>query len=366
MMLRVFVFLLFLFAVNQSFAIDVNIGNTKLYCPVKELVIKDSLPYPKDTIWPKTIAKYYDDYSNMLGLFLYAKQKYTSLAIYDKKNNKSIEYTPNKQLNVGFGFNYKWLGIGIAFKLGFLNNDDELYGKTKRMDWQTNIYLNKVVFDFYLQHYKSFYVNNPADVFSGWTGGDNPYVRPDIESLSLGLSGMYVFNHDRFSYKAAFLQTAVQKKSAGSFLLGGSVFVQGLSADSSIFPSQSDFSYLPAITNHAAIYYGVLTAYAYNFTIRDYYFISISLSASLSLGNTASGHKDGTVIVAWVPTIHLQPRMAFGYNKPKWYAGFSFVRDSYFEGSDEVDASVDFSFNSGNFRIFLGRRFNWLSRKELR
>ena len=366
MMYRLLSFFLFFFAVNQLLALDTNDGNGSHYYSIKELINKDSLSFPKDTIWPKTRSKYYDDYSNMLGLFLYAKQKYTSLAIYDKNLNKSIEYTPNKQLNVGFGFNYKWVGIGIAFKLGFLNNDDELYGKTKRMDWQTNIYLNRAVFDFYLQHYKSFYVDNPTDVFSGWKGDNNPYVRPDIESISLGLSGMYVFNHDHFSYKAAFLQTAVQKKSAGSFLLGGSVFIQGLSADSSIFPSQSDFSYLPPITNHSAIYYGVLTAYAYNFSIRDYYFISISLSASLSLGNTATMHEDGAVHVAWVPTIHLQPRMAFGYNKPKWYAGISFVRDSYFEGSDIVDTSVDFSFNSGNFRLFLGRRFNWLSRKELR
>lgn len=319
-----------------------------------------------DSIWPKTTTKYYDDYSNMLGLFLYAKQKYSSFSIYDKELNKSILYSPNKQLNVGFGFNYKWLGIGIAFNLGFVNNDDDLYGKTKRLDWQTNIYTNKAVFDFYLQNYIGHYIENPEQVFSGWKNGNAPYIRPDIATVSLGLSGMYVFKHKEFSYKAAFMQTAVQKKSAGSFLLGGSVFVQGIAGDSSIFPKGSDFDSLPPIIAHSAYYFGPRVAYAYNFIIAKHFFASISLSAALEVGKTLNQLEDMSITGSWNPIIHFQPRMAFGYNKPKWYAGFSFVRDSYFEGSDEDDNVYDFSFQSGNFRIFTGMRFSWFSKEKLK
>jgi len=319
----------------------------------------------KDSIWPKSKSKYFDDYSNMLGLFLYAKQKYSSFGIIYIKNEKELLYSPNKQLNMGFGFNYKWLGIGIAFNLGFVNNDDELYGKTKRLDWQTNIYTNKAVFDFYLQNYRGHYIENPGQVFSGWKNGNAPYIRPDVITTSLGLSGMYVFNHEKFSYKAAFMQTAVQKKGAGSFLLGASVFTQGIAGDSSIFPKGSDFDSLPPIVAHSAFYFGPRAAYAYNFIIAKHFFASLSLSLSLELGKTANELEDKTVSVSWSPIIHLQPRMAFGYNKPKWYAGFSFVRDSFFEGGNEDNKIYEFTFRTGNFRIFAGMRFSWLSKKEL-
>jgi len=337
--------------------------------PINNSILIDSVmksECKKDSIWPKTKTEYIDDYSNMLGLFLYAKQKYSSFGILDIENDKELLYSPNKQLNMGFGFNYKWLGIGIAFKLGFVNNDDNLYGETKRLDWQTNIYTNKAVFDFYLQNYRGHYIKNPEEVFSGWKNGDAPYIRPDVITVSLGLSGMYVFNHEKFSYKAAFMQTAVQKKGAGSFLLGASVFTQGIAGDSAIFPKGSDFESLPPIIAHSAFYLGVRAAYAYNFIIAKHYFASISLAAALEIGKTANKLEDKTVSVSWNPIIHLQPRMAFGYNKPKWYAGFSFVRDSYFEGSSKDDSIYDFTFRTGNFRIFAGMRFSWISKKELK
>ena len=356
-----FLILFFVFLANQGIAAE----SDGLFLSKRDSNKLEAMGYPKDTIWPKSINNYYDDYSNMLGLFLYAKQKYSSFGIYDISLDKTLLYSPNKQLNMGFGFNYKWLGIGIAFNLGFVNNDDELYGKTKRLDWQTNIYTSKAVFDFYLQNYEGHYIENPQQVFSGWKNGDAPYIRPDLRTVSLGLSGMYVFNHKKFSYKAAFMQTAVQKKGAGSFLLGASFFVQGIEGDSSIFPKGSDFDSLPPVIAHSAIYFGLRTAYAYNFIIAKHYFASISLAAALEFGKTANKLDDESVYVSWNPIIHLQPRMAFGYNKPKWYAGFSFVRDSYFEGSNRDVSDYEFSFKSGNFRLFAGMRFNWLSRKEL-
>lgn len=318
-----------------------------------------------DSIWPRTSNKYYDDYSNMLGLFFYGKQKYSSFSITDPLKNKTIEYTPNTQLNMGLGFNYKWLGIGLAFNFGFVNNDDNIYGKTTRLDLQTNIYLDKAVFDFYLQNYQGFYVNNPASVFSGWEGGDDTYIRPDIQSSTIGISGLYIFNNKRFSYKSAFKQTAIQKKSAGSFMLGASAVIRGFTADSSIFPTNSDFATLKPITANAGFYIGVLTAYGYNFNIRKHYFLSLSMTFSIHMGKTAYLFEDGTGYEATTPIAHLQPRMAFGYNKPRWYAGLSFVRDSYFEGDENGVHNLDLEFNSGNFRFFVGMRFNKFARKNI-
>jgi len=339
-----------LFAENSAPIFDVNPVNN--YIPIK-----------KDSLKPISSSPYYDDYSNKFALFLYAKQKYNSFSIYDPISTKVLYYTPNEQLNMGFGFHYKWLGIGIAMNFGFINHDDDIYGKTKRLDWQTNVYMNKAVFDFYFQYYENFYIDDPKNTFTGWTGGDKPYVRQDVASGTLGLSGLYVFNHKKFSYKAAFVQTAVQKKSSGSFLLGGKVFIQGVGADSSLFPANSDFDSLPQLQKHSAFYFGLISAYAYSFTIKKYFFISLSLSATVQAGKVYNELENKNLYVEWVPVIHLQPRIAIGYNKPKWYAGFSFVRDSHYEVSQK-DNDLEFSFHSGNFRLYAGMRFNWFSTKK--
>lgn len=337
------------------------------FIPSEDSILQNiSYTIPNDSIWPKTSSIYYDDYSNMLSLFFYGKQKYSTFSIIDPSINKIIEYTPNQQLNIGLGFNYKWLGIGLAFNFGFINNDNDTYGKTQRIDLQTNIYLNKAVFDFYLQAYQGFYVKNPSDVFSGWKGGDDAYIRPDIKNSTIGISGLYIFNNERFSYKSAFKQTAIQKRSAGSFMFGGSAILRGFSADSSIFPANSDFAELRPIQSNAGLYIGVLTAYAYNFNIRTHFFLSLAMSASIQVGKTAYIFEDNTSYTAVTPILHLQPRMAFGYNKPRWYAGFSFVRDSYFEGDNNDNHNIDLEFSSGNFRIFAGMRFNNFARKKIK
>ena len=319
------------------------------------------LELPADSVFPKRVSEYYDDYSNMLSLFLYAKQKYNNFGVLNDSLDKTITYSPNTQLNVGFGFNYQWLGIGIAFNLSFINNDDDKYGKTSRLDWQTNIYGNKMVYDFYLQSYKGFYLKNPTEVFLSWGKNQANYIRPDIETVALGLKGLYIFNSKRFSYKAAFMQTAVQKKSSGSFLLGASYFVQYITADSSFFPTNSYFESLPDVVTHSSIYFGINTGYAYNFILHKSYFVSLSFLASIEAAKITSVLSDKTETVRWAPVVHVQPRIALGYNKPKWYAGLSFVRDSFFEADELEHDDYDLFFRSGNFRVFAGMRFSWLS-----
>ena len=304
--------------------------------------------------------QYYVDYSDKFAIFLYAKKKYSNFTIRSDELGKILEYSPNAPLNIGFGFNYKWLGIGIAFNFNAVNNDDDKYGKTKRLDWQTNIYMKKVVIDFYLQNYKGFYLQNTHAIIGGEK--DSYYIRPDVHSVSLGIGGMYVFNHERFSYKSAFLQTAIQQKSAGSFLLGANVFLNSIYADSSLFPQEL----VPnqAIENiiHKGIYFGILTAYAHNFIIKKQFFISLSMMASIHLGFIKTIHGGVNYKSDAVPVLHFQPRGSFGINRPKWFAGFSFVSDAYGEVINSSKKDVSFSFSSGNYRIFLGWRFDWFSK----
>ena len=122
----------------------------------------------------------------------------------------------------------------MAFNLPFINNDNDIYGKTRRFDLSTHIYGRKMIFDLAMQWYKGYYLANPENIVAGWQQGDPYPSREDIKVFTFGASGWYVFNHRKFSYRAAFTFNERQLKSAGSPVLGGGFSWYFVNADSSL------------------------------------------------------------------------------------------------------------------------------------
>jgi len=303
------------------------------------------------------------DLSEKLNLHLYGKQKMTSFAFDDETTGKSIRYRPNSQFNLGFGFNYKFIGIGLAFNFKFVNNDDEIYGNTERYDWQINAYGDKSVLDFTFFGYKSFYVENPENTFPNYSEGEPNYIRPDINTFSLGLSYIYLFNHKNFSYKAAFVSNAIQKKSAGSFFLGPQSLLLQAKADSSFFPVNSYFSELPNLKSFNRISIGILSGYAYNLIIHKDYYVSLSLSIAQNIGKQSYSIENTFYHQSWVPGFDVLPRFATGYNSKKWYGGFSIVaKVTAIKTIQDYDGLL-MNYQYGNFRFFVGRRFDISAKK---
>jgi hypothetical protein len=108
----------------------------------------------------------------------------------------------------------------LGFSLSAALNPAKLMGKYRDYELNFNSYGKRFGFDFIYQD---------AHNFTGWhEGGD--YVSPtgsgrielpaDMLSVkTLNLNAFYTFNSRRFSYPAAFSQSYIQRKSAGSFLL---------------------------------------------------------------------------------------------------------------------------------------------------
>lgn len=317
--------------------------------------------FPRDTIWPKSSNDYYDNYSNQLGLFLHGKYKTTRLLIKDKESGKTLDYSPKNQLFIGPGFTYKLIGNGLSLNFGFLSKDDEKE-PTKRIDIYVNIILKKVVFDFGFRYYQNFTLKNPGDYSLSSLSTNETYVRPDIRTLFMGMGAVYVLNYKKFSYRAAFTQTAIQKKSAGSFMFGSQISLQGLVGDSSIFPASAG---LPEVTTHSSLYLGFTTAYAYNFIIKKHYFMALTLASSIEFGKAVTVINHNDRYNNRMPIIRFQPRAVVGINKQKWYLGGSVSGDYFIQLFQPSDSRFDFKIRSANVRLFFGRRFNWLSRKQL-
>ncbi|WP_346319905.1 DUF4421 domain-containing protein [Chitinophaga sp. YIM B06452] len=308
--------------------------------------------------WLRTAndSNYVEDHTNDLTVRLLGTRKYTYWDMRDNRIDEEVRYRPNASNNVGFGFNYKWLGLNFAFDLPFINNDDDKYGKTKFLDLQSHLYLRKLAVDFYAQYYKGFY--EAADAKSAVVIPAISF-RPDIINRDLGLNVQYIFNDERFSYRAAFLQNEYQKKSAGSFLAGAEVFVWEMRGDSALAPvaAQEDGFYdgLP-FTRTSQLSLAVNAGYAYTLVIAKHFFVTASLAGSVGANRTVFRFGDGRPRESgfnW--QLNRTVRFAAGYNSSYYYFGVHYT-DMSTRGGTPVPRTSQ-TFGTGNLRLSIVKRF---------
>jgi len=305
---------------------------------------------------------YIESYVKELTTRLYTSRKFTILNLSDKNASHSLEYRPNDNLNLGFGATYYGFTLNIGLNLPFINDDDELYGKTSYLDLQSHLLTRKFTFELWLSVYNGYHVANPNSSITDWDISDNYPYRQDMQTFVGGFSSYYIFNNKKFSYRAAFVQDEWQKKSAGSFLIGGSLYEVNVIADSSLLPYNIvDTSFYDGFhfnqSNFATI--SINGGYAHSFIIKRKFFITLSLLAGVGGGNTSlkpsMEDMGGTISHTSVNT-NLTFRFAMGYNSRKIYVGLSNVYSSFITPTPIEDTDIGLSF--GNVRFNIVRRFN--------
>ncbi|MGN7720958.1 DUF4421 domain-containing protein [Chitinophaga sp. 22620] len=304
-------------------------------------------------------SNYVEDHANDLTVRLLGSRKYTYWNIRDKEIDEVVHYRPNANNNVGFGFNYKWLGVNFAFNLPFINDDDDKYGKTKFLDLQSHLYLRKLAVDFYGQYYEGFYEAEAAKRVSNAIAQRALSFRPDIINRDLGLNVQYIFNDKRFSYRAAFLQNEYQKKSAGSFLAGAEIFIWEMRGDSALAPPEAlaDGFYdgLP-FTRTSQLSLAVNAGYAYTLVIAKHFFVTASLTGSAGANRTVfrfNGARPRESGFNW--QLNNTVRFAAGYNSSYYYFGVHYT-DMATLGGTPVPRTNQ-TFGTGNLRLSIVKRF---------
>lgn len=255
------------------------------------------------------------------------------------KNSDSKVYTPNNPVDLGVGLSINNTIISVGYGYGFDFMRDKERGKTESFDFQLHNFGQKYVFDIFIQKYKGFYMEE----------GDNHSkfeLCPDLQITRYGASVQYVFNGNRFSYKAAFNQSEEQLKPAGSFILGVAAYHTVISSDSSLIINEQN-----KLKNFQ---FGISAGYAYTWVINKRYFVSTSATAGVNIGNE-SIDRIGKDRLEVYPTVF--PRISAGYNKEKWSLGFSFQGNLTFPTiKDERSISIF----SGNFQLRYTRRLDYI------
>ena len=148
-----------------------------------------------------------------------------------------------------------YLGLSLSASL----NPAKLMGKYRDYELNFNSYGKRFGFDIIYQNAKN---------FTGWhdhEGMERIELPADMLKVkTLNVNAFYVFNSSRFSYPAAFSQSYIQRRSAGSFLLAASGQGQHASLD---WKQEMQLK----VTN-----IGIGAGYGYNYVPRQGWLLHIS------------------------------------------------------------------------------------------
>lgn len=296
---------------------------------------------------------YYISYPEKLTGRFYFSRKYTGMGL--KKEERDYWYMPNSTLNMGAGLTYQNLTLNLATGFGFLN-PERGRGDSKYLDLQAHAYPKNLVIDLFGQFYNGYYLSRPENYLN--TSAYN--VFPDMKMRKVGASVQYLFNGDKFSYRAAFLQNEWQQKSAGSFLAGFEIYGGQVRNQNGILPLAEQGELFGQIK---FIEFGPNLGYAYSLIIKKHFFFTLSATSSLSLGRTAMQFGPDGQRSSWGIRPNYFLRGFTGYNSEKWSVNVNYI---YNQVNLSPVAGYKVNAGTGNYRLNLIYRFSpgpWLSRK---
>jgi hypothetical protein len=225
-----------------------------------------------------------------------------------------VIFNPYIPPTAGVSLNIK--GIGFAYVFKFTNDYLDTTGLAKSgfKQFQMNIYKTKFGFEAYYQDYQRFYYHFKGDQVLPKNYNSN------IRAYQFGANAIMIFNGKKFSYNAAFNQTVLQKKSAGSWMLGFSLKFNELKSNDLIPDSvkryYGDYINLQRNRNYAFM---VQTGYGFNLTKSNFYFAG-ALLAGLGIQNqtysfpTSKSYKIAFPIVG-------RAKASMGYNGRIFFSG---------------------------------------------
>ncbi len=258
----------------------------------------------------------------------------------------TIKMKSTLRTTVGVSASYKGLGFTFSFA------PRRLFHKTSDQEYNINFYNNWWGADVTFTNISDF----DTDTKIG-------HVRSSAVIESTRLYGMsvntyYVFNGRKFSYPAAFNNTMIQKRSAGSVIAAATFYNGQLSIK--VSETRYNMPNEPSITmRHAAIGGG----YAYNYVTRYHWLLHVSAQPTFMIWKnyTLRVEKDretGETISNRLPIQNAQlyflSRVGAIYSRGHYYIGFMGVLQTYRVGNSD-EFSIQNTYWKG--RIYYGVRF---------
>lgn len=279
------------------------------------------------------------------------------------KNGMDVVFSPKPRVKIGPYFGWRWIFLGYTLDVAHVKETEH------NQDFNLSLYSNQIGVDLFYRRTGNNYKIKQIDLGQEYNTEkleDLPF--DGIEASIKGFNLYYIFNHRKFSYPAAYSQSNIQRRSAGSFLAGIGYTRHGLDMDweklvsvikqntPQSIPEGLDVNKdLPSHIDYTD--YSFSGGYAYNWVPLRNLLVDVSLSLALSY-KTTKGDNEGRKY--WYKQLALHNtnvdaigRMGVVWNNSRWFAGVNTVFHSYNYHKSRITTNNLF----GNVNIYVGFNF---------
>ena len=250
------------------------------------------------------------------------------------------DLSTSHKTTISIAASYRGLSAAVAL------NPAKMSGTYKDYEFNLNYYSSRISLDFSYQRSESLTGNvNRED------RGEQPMESGDLTLKVVNFAGYYAFNHRHFSYPAAFNQSYIQRRSAGSWLAG-------ISYQGGIIETRDELKArnpnAPTVSIDVG-HVGIGGGYAYNWVLGQKWLIHFSLLPTFVVYNrnkmTVNGERKEAQHMRF--NMIFNERAAIVYNfSPRYFAGATLVmNNSVFD-----DDAVVINQNKWRARAFIGLR----------
>ena len=232
-------------------------------------------------------------------------------------------------------------GIGV----GFAVNPAKWKGIYKDYEFNLNYYSNRLSLDLSYQRSESLAGDIKGD------RGEQHLLDEDLKMKVLNMVGYYAFNHRRFSFPAAFTQSYIQRRSAGSWLAG--ISYQGGSIETTDKLKERNPN-APDVRIYLG-HIGIGGGYGYNWVLGEKWLLHFSMLPTFVVFN----RNNMTVNGVRKKAKHMRFNMIFNERvavvrnlSPRYFIGATLVMNNSIFDDDVVVVNQ----NKWRARAFFGMR----------
>lgn len=290
---------------------------------------------------------------------------YEVYSLYDKANGQKLSFSPKPSIKFGPYLGWRWIFLGYTFEMSSLN--DKL--KSEKTEFELSLYSAMVGCDLiYRRTGNDFRLRR----ITGMDESARQYEGTSCSGINVkvtGINAYYIFNHNRFSYPAAFAQSTVQRKSCGSWKMGFSYTRHFLDFNYEALPYElthnpdhelsSDFQ----VNNLKYTDFSISCGYAYNWVFKRNWLFCISFSPAIGYKKTDSDVTDVTqrgqstfFSANNLKNFNIDATLRAGlvWNTTKYFGGLSLIVHNYNYRHNRLNISNTF----GTLNMYVGLNFH--------
>lgn len=262
--------------------------------------------------------------------YIYTYPKSFLISVFYAQRNFSIKLLPNMGRNVtfipnmsdAFGVNLAYSNLRIQLATKFPDTQKSIEDKVRSRYTDLNLQMFKRTFILELS-YKSVSGFIDKDYQKPSPTAPEVFANKDLRARYIKLNYYHLFSPDKFSLRAAYRLMERQKRSAGSWLLGGNITFLSINSlqpflESSLRPAFEDYGNIKSMSVFGV---GVLGGYAHTFVYKNFFFTALGgTGLELKRGNyDVSNERKSEDFITFVVDL----RAVLGYNHKNWFAGIN-------------------------------------------